>query len=100
MEEEWEDLILNSFLKKFYEEEPASSIQIKSFNNFIEFRLAKIIEQESVITSKVDDLTSFRVFFSNVVYEKPFLIDSRQIRYINPTECKLRDITYNLHVID
>ena len=94
-EKDFEDNILENVFKSFYEEEPASLLQINSFNNFINFKLPRIIEQESCITSKIDNFKSFRVFFSNIVFEKPFIVDhSRTIRYIHPAECKLRDITY------
>ena len=62
-EKDFEDNILENVFKSFYEEEPASLLQINSFNNFINFKLPRIIEQESCITSKIDNFKSFRVFF-------------------------------------
>jgi DNA-directed RNA polymerase II subunit RPB2 len=89
----WEETILNSLLKSFFEEYKQSYVQIENFNHAINYRIKKIIEEE-LVNIKINDTTYFRIFFNNVTIEKPCIVENRKLRKIYPMEAKIRDITY------
>ena len=68
----WEENILQELIKKYFEECKQSEIQIDNFNHTIEYKLKKIIEDE-LINIKIDEDTYFRIYFDNVVLEKPYV---------------------------
>ena len=46
-EDQWEDAILGNLLKSYYLDYDHSYAQKRSFNNFVEHRIGKIIDEES-----------------------------------------------------
>lgn len=95
-EKEWEDQILGNILKSYYQDYDHSFSQKKSFNNFVEHRISKIIEEESFLEVPTNPNESFRVEFGQVFIDSPYIMDeNRKIRYISPFEAKVREINYS-----
>ena len=94
--EEWEENVLQKTIGSYYEQYGQSELQISNFNHFILFRIAKIIENDSVLEVKISEDEFFRVEFSNPHVESPYIIDeNRMLRYITPMEARMRDLNYS-----
>ena len=90
------DLILSKTIKSFYEDQLPSQLQIDNYDYFIHHRLPKIIEEESFIETKLGEREIFKVFFSHVHVDRPYVIDeNRELRYITPTEARFRELNYS-----
>jgi DNA-directed RNA polymerase II subunit RPB2 len=89
-----EDLILEKTLKSFYQTNFHSSLQLESFNHFVNYKLPQILEDESVIQLSIDN-SNYRIVFSNVFLEKPQIVDDDyRRRNLLPLEARIRDLTY------
>ncbi len=95
-DDEWEDQILTKVLKSYYQQIDHSYAQKKSFNNFIEHRIGKIIDEESTLQIQVHPNEIYRVEFGQVFVDSPYIMDeNRKIKYISPMEAKIREINYS-----
>ena len=94
---DWEDCILEKLFKSYYEEYPASFLQTDSYNDFINFRLPKIVEQECSLNVKIDESTYYRMHFDQPYFERP-MVDcdntKRTRRELYPYECRIRELSY------
>jgi DNA-directed RNA polymerase II subunit RPB2 len=96
IENTWEDSVLTNLLKSYYQEYDHSYAQKKSFNNFIEHRIGKIIDEESTLEIQVNANEIYRVEFGQVFIDSPYIMDeNRKIKYISPLEAKIREINYS-----
>lgn len=93
---EWEESVLQNTIGSYYKDYGQSELQITNFNHFLQFRLEKIVENDSVLEVKISENEYFRVEFSNAHVEKPYIIDeNRTLRYITPMEARMRDLNYS-----
>lgn len=73
-----------------------ANIQLNSFNNFLEHRLQKIIEEDHMLQVDVDKTHYIKVRFGQVYVDFPYIIDNkRDIKYISPHEARIRELTYS-----
>ena len=72
------------------------SLQTDSYNDFINFRLPKMIEQECCLNVKIDESTYYRMYFDQPFFEKPMVEDNtkRTRRELYPYECRIRELSY------
>lgn len=98
---EFEKIILGHTLKTYFESHTQADIQTDSFNFFINHRLKDIVESEGPIEVNLDDDRKFVFCFSNVYFQKPYILNhsERQLCDVTPAECRLRDLTYSGSVI-
>jgi len=73
-----------------------SEHQIKSFNDFIDNRLQKIIDETGEIELEIPDIAEFRIKLGKVRVNKPFVVEADGAkRDITPSEARLRNLTYS-----
>jgi DNA-directed RNA polymerase subunit B len=84
-------------LRRFFEEISPLSSNINSFNNFVEFQLQNIIEENryiepTIIPQNIDD---FKIRFDKIWIEKPEITEADgSKRNLYPMEARLRGISY------
>jgi DNA-directed RNA polymerase subunit B len=94
-----EDRIL--LVKKYFEENNFVQSNIESFNDFIERRLQKIIDEVAEATPSVipPEAEEVKVVFGKIRIEKPTLIEADGTKWkILPVESRIRDLTYSAPV--
>jgi len=70
--------------------------QIKSFNEFIDFRLQKIIDEIGEIALETPELAEFKIRLGRARIPKPSVKEADgAVREITPTEARIRDLTYS-----
>lgn len=81
--------------KYFKEHNNQANIQIESYNEFLLHGLSNIIQNNNQIKIKCD-LYNYVIKFYDIMIDKPYIIDdNRNIKYITPHECRIRDISYD-----
>ncbi len=84
-------------LQKYFEEHSLVKSDIESFNNFIEYQLQKILEENkdiepTIIPNNVDE---FRIRLDRIWVTKPEITEADgSKRELYPVEARLRNITY------
>ena len=69
--------------------------QIKSFNEFLDLRIQKIINEIGEIQLETPELSEFRIKLGNVRIPKPTIKEADgATREITPMEARVRDLTY------
>lgn len=85
-----------SLLRRYLEEHDYASLQKESYDFFLHHRLQKIIEEEPILEVAYKKNEVYRVEFGQVFVDKPYVIDEkREMKYILPSECRIRDFTYS-----
>lgn len=85
-----------TFLEELFQERHMAKMQIESFDHFLTTRLQKIIEEEPEIRVALNKKEYYQVFFGQVFVDKPYILDeNRTVRYITPTEARIRELTYS-----
>ncbi len=70
--------------------------QKKSFNEFIDFRLQRIIDEIGEIELETPELAEFKIRLGKVRIPKPNVKEADgAVREITPTEARIRDLTYS-----
>lgn len=90
-----------NLISKYVKESGQSEIQIDSFNNFINFGLQNIIDNDNTLEIQIHNKFRYIIEIYDVHVDKPSILDNnRNIREILPNECRLRDMSYlsNLYV--
>jgi len=88
-------------LKKYFEKKSLVQSDIDSFNNFIEFELQKIIDENKEIVPTIipQNLEDYRIKLEKVKVEKPEITEADGSRRpIMPVEARLRKITYSASI--
>lgn len=86
-----------TLIKKYYEEEGFIDSEIRSFNDFVDKKLQKIIDQNkevepTIIPHNVED---FKIRFDKIWVTQPEITEADgSTRPIYPTEARLRKISY------
>lgn len=94
-----EDSIL--LVKKFFEENNFVQSNIESFNDFIDRRLQKIVDEVAEATPSVipPEAEEVKIVFGKIRIEKPTLIEADGTRWkILPVEARIRNLTYGAPV--
>lgn len=87
-------------IEPFIREYPADAIQLHSYNDFIENRLRKIVDENASTRVRISDKKSYIIELYGVNYVLPYHMESlEQRRNILPTEACERSITYASDVI-
>ncbi len=84
-------------LQKYFEENSFVGSDIESFNNFVEFELQKIIEENKEIEPTIipHNIDEFKIVLDKIWLEKPTITEADgSKKNIFPVEAKLRKITY------
>lgn len=84
-------------LKKYFQEHSLVASDIESFNNFIDFELQQIIEENKEIQPTIipHNIDEFKIKFDKIWVEKPTIIEADgSKKNIFPVEARLRKITY------
>ena len=86
-----------ALLKHYFKEHSVVASDIESFNNFVDFELQQIIEenkevQPTIIPHNIDE---FKIRFDKIWVERPTIIEADgSKKNIFPIESRLRKITY------
>ncbi|MFH0949204.1 MAG: DNA-directed RNA polymerase subunit B [Candidatus Aenigmatarchaeota archaeon] len=76
-----------------------ASHQIKSFNEFIDYRVQKIIDELGEIELETPEFAEFKIKFGKVKIKKPSIKEADgATREITPIEARIRDLTYSSQV--
>lgn len=80
--------------RAFFAENNVISNQLDSFNNFVNFGMQEIVDQEPTIA-----VPNYSVKFGQISVSNPKIIeDTRQLDLIYPNDCRLKDINYDAPV--
>ncbi|MFH0832397.1 MAG: DNA-directed RNA polymerase subunit B [Candidatus Aenigmatarchaeota archaeon] len=76
--------------------------QIESFNEFVEYRVQKIVDEISEIELETPEIAEFKIKIGKVRIPKPCIKEADggvnigpEKRGITPMECRIRDLTYS-----
>lgn len=84
-------------IKKYFEEHSFVASTIASFNNFIDFELQNIIEQNKIIEPTIipHNIDEFKIRFDKIWVTKPEITEADgSKRPIYPAEARLRKLSY------
>ncbi|HKZ50052.1 MAG TPA: DNA-directed RNA polymerase subunit B'' [Candidatus Nanoarchaeia archaeon] len=87
----------NLLVKKFLEENNFVQHNIESFNNFIEWRLQKLIDEVAEATPSVipPEAEEVKIVFGKIRIEKPSIIEADGTKWkVLPVEARVRNLTY------
>ncbi|MDI6720934.1 MAG: DNA-directed RNA polymerase subunit B, partial [Candidatus Aenigmarchaeota archaeon] len=74
--------------------------QIKSFNEFIDYRVQKIIDEIGEIQLETPELAEFKIKLGKVRIPKPSIKEADgATRIITPFEARMRDLTYSSPIL-
>ncbi len=85
-------------MQKYFEEKKFVESSIRSFNNFIDFGLKNVIEENKEAEPSIipHNIESFKIRFGKISVGKPRIIEADgSKRPIFPTEARLRKISYS-----
>lgn len=85
-------------IKKYFDEHSFIESNMRSFNNFVEVEMPRIIKGVGDIVPTIipPDIQDFRIRFGNVRIEKPSIVEADgSHRPIYPIEARLRQLTYS-----
>lgn len=85
-------------IKQYYKEHSLIDFNIKSFNNFVEKELQKIIDSIGDIVPTIipAEVETFKIKLGKIWVEKPQIIEADgSRRNIYPTEARMRKLTYS-----
>lgn len=85
-------------LKKYFEEHSFVASTIASFNNFVDYELQNIIEQNKVIEPTIipHNIDEFKIRFDKIWVTKPEIIEADgSKRAVYPSEARLRKLSYS-----
>lgn len=88
----------NLLIKKYFEKHSFIESSMRSFNNFVEQEMPKIIQEVGDIVPTIipPDVQDFRIKFGKVRVEKPSIVEADgSHRPIYPIESRLRQLTYS-----
>ncbi len=86
----------DTLLRAFKDSVGFADHQIKSFNEFIDFRLQKIIDEIGEIELETPELAEFKIKLGKVRIPKPNVKEADgAVRSITPMEARIRDLTYS-----
>ena len=86
-----------ALVTKFFEENNFVQSNIESFNDFIDWRLQKLVDELGEATPSVipPEAEEVKVVFGPVRIEKPSIIEADGTKWkILPVEARLRNLTY------
>ncbi len=85
-----------TLLKLFKKDVGFVDHQIKSFNEFIDFRIQRIIDEIGEIELETPELAEFKIKLGKVRVPKPVVKEADgATRPISPIESRIRDLTYS-----
>src|SRR3972149_1344255 len=87
----------NLLVKKFLEENNFVQHNIESFNNFIDWRLQKLIDEIGEATPSVipPEAEEVKIVFGKIRIEKPSIIEADGTKWkVLPVEARVRNLTY------
>lgn len=83
-------------IKHYVKDEGLLSHQIESFNDYIDFGIKKVIDEEAIISVIPKKGQKYEVHFGSIYVAPPSIIDGdRKLRKILPSEARDRDLTYD-----
>lgn len=88
-------------IKKYFEDNTLIGVDIKSFNNFIDVELQRIIEENKVVEPTIipSNVEEYKIILDKISITKPEITEadgSRRIIY--PIEARLRKLSYSAPV--
>ena len=87
---------MKDVVKSFIDSVGLVEHQVTSFNEFVDFRLQKIIDEIGEIELEVPEIAEFRIRLGKVRMPKPCAKEADgAVRQITPTEARIRDLTYS-----
>lgn len=85
-------------IKKYFEEQSMIEADIRSFNNFVDVELQKIIEENKVIEPTIipSNVEEYKIILDKITISKPEMTEADGAkRYIFPNEARLRKLSYS-----
>lgn len=87
--------IMDNIIKDFFRAKGVASIQLDSFNQFINNGIQKTIDEESEIKIDINKEQSYIIKFGTVYVTNASIIDeNRTLKEIYPQEARKRDLNY------
>ena len=89
-------------IKNYFKENSLVSLNIESFNNFIDKELHNIIEENKEIEPTIipHNIEEFKIKFDNIEVKKPEITEADgSKRNIFPIEARLRKLSYSAPTI-
>ena len=84
-------------IQKYFQENSIIQSNIESFNNFVEFELQKIIDENKEVEPTIipPNVDTYKIRFDRIWIEEPTIIEADgSKRNIFPSEARLRKMTY------
>ncbi len=84
-------------IKKYFQEHSLVASDIASFNNFVDYELQNIIEQNKIIEPTIipHNIDEFKIRFDKIWVTKPEITEADgSKRFIYPIEARLRKLSY------
>jgi len=89
-----------TLIKSFADENGWVRFQIESFNDFVERRLQKIVDEIAQIAPEVPEIGELVIKFGKVTVGEPGVAEADgTVRKILPGEARIRDLTYSAPVV-
>lgn len=88
-------------VKKFFEEHSVAQADIDSFNDFMEFELQEIIEENKEVEPTIipTNVEEFKIRLDRITVEKPEITEADgSKRDLLPSEARLRKLSYSAPV--
>ncbi|MEM4637999.1 MAG: DNA-directed RNA polymerase subunit B'' [Candidatus Woesearchaeota archaeon] len=85
-------------IKKYFEEQSMIEADIRSFNNFVDVELQKIIEENKIIEPTIipSNVEEYKIILDKITISKPEMTEADGAkRYIFPNEARLRKLSYS-----
>lgn len=85
-------------IRKYFEEQTMIAADLKSFNNFIDIELQRIIEENKVIEPTIipSNVEEYKIILDKISISKPEMTEADGAkRYIFPNEARLRKLSYS-----
>lgn len=86
---------MKELIRSFIDSAGLVEHQINSFNEFVDFRLQKIIDEIGEIQLEVPEIAEFKIRLGRVRVPKPCIKEADgAVRQITPQEARIRDLSY------
>lgn len=96
MSQELEEKYIWKVLEAYFRDNSIVKAQLDSFNDFVQFGIQRIVDQESTITVNIKKGQVYTVKFGEITIAPPQVIEEdRDLHYSYPADARRRNLTYD-----